>query len=80
MGGDEAYALWAVELQNRQNELFWDEKNGGYFASAVDDHVLVRMKETQVSSHLSARVVTLISSRTAPNRQQLRYPYTISLA
>lgn len=46
--GDESHAMWAVELQERQDELFWDHAAGGYFASAPDEHVLVRMKEAQV--------------------------------
>jgi uncharacterized protein YyaL (SSP411 family) len=46
--GKEEYALFAIELQKRQDELFWDEKGGGYFASAPDEHVLIRMKDAQV--------------------------------
>jgi uncharacterized protein YyaL (SSP411 family) len=47
--GKEEYALFAIELQGRQDELFWDQEGGGYFASAPDEHVLVRMKDAQVS-------------------------------
>lgn len=37
---------WAEELQEKMNELFWDEEQGGYFSSAKGDrHLLVRMKE-----------------------------------
>ena len=46
--GVESHAMWAIELQKRQDELFWDKAAGGYFASAPDEHVLVRMKEAQV--------------------------------
>jgi uncharacterized protein YyaL (SSP411 family) len=36
---------WAVELQERQNELFWDARSGGYFANAAGDPgVLLRLK------------------------------------
>lgn len=36
---------WAVELQGRQNDIFWDATAGGYFASAAGDpHVLLRLK------------------------------------
>ena len=36
---------WAVELQERQDELFWDAAGGGYFASAAGDPgVLLRLK------------------------------------
>jgi uncharacterized protein YyaL (SSP411 family) len=46
--GKEEYALFAIELQKRQDELFWDKEGGGYFASAPDEHVLIRMKDAQV--------------------------------
>ncbi len=46
--GDDYLVIWAIQLQKRQDELFWDEKDGGYFAAAEDEHVLVRMKEAQV--------------------------------
>ena len=40
------WLAWAVELQNRQDELFWDEKAGGWFSTTgEDDTVLMRMKE-----------------------------------
>lgn len=36
---------WAVELQGRQNDIFWDATTGGYFASAAGDPgVLLRLK------------------------------------
>ena len=46
--GKEEYVTWAVRLQDKQNELFYDKENGGYFASAPDPHILVRMKDAQV--------------------------------
>jgi uncharacterized protein YyaL (SSP411 family) len=37
---------WAIQLQEKQNELFWDSAAGGYFSSADDDAtVLLRLKE-----------------------------------
>jgi uncharacterized protein len=37
---------WALALQEKQDELFWDEKHGGYFSSTGKDaSVLVRMKD-----------------------------------
>lgn len=37
---------WAMKLQQRQNELFLDPKQGGYFTtSGTDANVLLRMKE-----------------------------------
>ena len=43
---DGACLTWAEELQEKMNELFWDEEQGGYFSSAAGDpHLLMRMKE-----------------------------------
>jgi uncharacterized protein YyaL (SSP411 family) len=37
---------WAVALQERQDDLFWDETDGGWFSTTGKDAtVLVRMKE-----------------------------------
>ena len=42
---DVGHLEWAVELQDRQDELFWDATGGGYFASADGDPgVLLRLK------------------------------------
>jgi uncharacterized protein YyaL (SSP411 family) len=55
--GKQEYATFAIELQERQDEMFWDSESGGYFASAPDEHVLIRMKDAQVSHpvHVSDR-------------------------
>ena len=45
----EEYLLLAIRLQQTQDKLFHDHVNGGYFASAPDEHILVRMKDAQVS-------------------------------
>ncbi len=43
---DVKWLSWAIALQNRQDELFWDEENGGWFSTTGrDESVLVRMKE-----------------------------------
>ncbi|KAK4687960.1 uncharacterized protein P7C73_g2148, partial [Tremellales sp. Uapishka_1] len=57
--GNEDHLLFAIELQQRQDELFWDEENGGYFASAPDEHVLVRMKDSQDGAEPSATSVSV---------------------
>ncbi|OCF34161.1 cold-induced thioredoxin domain-containing protein [Kwoniella heveanensis BCC8398] len=57
--GKEDHALWAIELQERQDELFWDEQGGGYFASAPDEHVLIRMKDAQDAAEPSATSVSV---------------------
>ncbi|KAH8333246.1 hypothetical protein KR074_002261 [Drosophila pseudoananassae] len=37
---------WAKELQETQDKLFWDEKNGAYFFSKLDSpNVIVRLKD-----------------------------------
>ena len=44
--GDPQWLAWARELQSRQDELFWDKTNGGWFSTTgADPSVLVRMKE-----------------------------------
>jgi uncharacterized protein YyaL (SSP411 family) len=44
--GEVEWLEWAIELQQRQDELFWDESSGGWFSTTGHDpSVLVRMKE-----------------------------------
>ncbi|WVR09254.1 hypothetical protein IAU60_006319 [Kwoniella sp. DSM 27419] len=57
--GDETHALWAITLQAKQDELFWDAGAGGYFASAPDEHVLIRMKDAQDAAEPSATSVSV---------------------
>lgn len=40
---DEQWIQWADQLQQKQDELFWDQSGGGYFTS--EDSILVRIKE-----------------------------------
>ena len=43
---DPAWLEWAIALQRRQDELFWDETAGGWFSTTGrDPSVLIRMKE-----------------------------------
>ncbi|MGB7218198.1 MAG: thioredoxin domain-containing protein [Vicinamibacterales bacterium] len=40
------WLAWSMRLQARQDALFWDTKDGGYFSTrAAASHVLVRMKD-----------------------------------
>ncbi|MCY4025035.1 MAG: thioredoxin domain-containing protein [Acidobacteria bacterium] len=49
---------WAQELAARQDELFWDEGEGGWFATTGDDpSVLLRMKEDYDGAEPSAGAV-----------------------
>lgn len=37
---------WAIQLQKKQDELFWDKISGGYFnSSGTDKSILLQMKE-----------------------------------
>jgi len=43
---DEQWLQWAVTLQAKLDELFWDSAGAGYFMVTPDDpSILVRMKE-----------------------------------
>ena len=45
-GFDVRWLQWAVKLQEKMDELFWDAEDGGYFNSRADDPtVIVRLKE-----------------------------------
>ena len=58
---------WAIELQHRQDELFWDDEAGGWFSTTGQDPtVLLRMKEEYdgaepSASSVSAMNLTLLS-------------------
>ena len=45
----EKHALFAYDLQLRQNELFWDTEYKGYFVSAEDPTIIIRLKDGLVS-------------------------------
>jgi len=43
---DVRWLAWAVKLQAKMDELFWDVERGGYFNSAAGDpHLVLRLKE-----------------------------------
>ena len=53
--GDPAWLDWALELQRRMDELFWDPVDGGWFSTTgTDPSVLVRMKEEYDGAEPSA--------------------------
>ncbi len=40
------WLVWAAQLQERQDQLFWDSKLGGYFStSGADPSILMRIRE-----------------------------------
>lgn len=57
---DTSWLLWAEELQDRQNALFWDTIKGGYFISpAQDDSLILRLKDDQDGAECSGNSVSL---------------------
>ncbi len=57
-GGDPGWLEWAIELQHRQDQLFWDDRSGGWFSTTgADASVLVRLKEDYDGAEPSASAV-----------------------
>ncbi|KAI8377311.1 spermatogenesis-associated protein 20 [Blakeslea trispora] len=57
---DEQWLEWAYALQHKQNELFYDTQDGGYFnVSVTDKTLLLRMKEEQDGAEPSANAISL---------------------
>ncbi|CAG8520436.1 3856_t:CDS:10, partial [Acaulospora colombiana] len=57
---NESYLEWAIDLQDTQDRLFYDEKNGGYFnvkENARD--ILVRLKDDHDGAEPSANLIRL---------------------
>src|SRR5262245_49025666 len=53
---------WSFDLQHRQDELFWDEANGGWFSTTGSDpSVLVRMKEDYDGAEPTASAVSVMN-------------------
>jgi uncharacterized protein YyaL (SSP411 family) len=54
------WLAWAVQLQEKQIELFADEENGGFFASTGEDKtVLLRLKEDNEGAEPSASSISV---------------------
>jgi uncharacterized protein len=65
---------WAITLQRRQDELFWDETAGGWFSTTGSDpSVLLRMKEDYDGAEPTASSVSVMNliwlSHLAPDPQ-----------
>ena len=59
---DSSDLLWAMELQERQDALFYDDAGGGYFAAGAGDaSVLLRMKEDHDGAEPSASSVSTLN-------------------
>ena len=56
--GDKRWLTWAIELQTRQTELFFDQIDGGWFSTTgADPTVLLRLKEDYDGAEPSAASV-----------------------
>ncbi|KAI7852213.1 hypothetical protein BDC45DRAFT_513720 [Circinella umbellata] len=57
---EEKWISWAYDLQEKQNELFYDNESGGFFnVQANDKSILVRLKDEQDGAEPSANAVSL---------------------
>jgi uncharacterized protein YyaL (SSP411 family) len=57
-----AWLVWAIQLQRRQDELFWDETAGGWFSTTGrDPTVLLRMKEDYDGAEPTASSVSVLN-------------------
>jgi uncharacterized protein YyaL (SSP411 family) len=60
--GDAAWLEWATELQRRQDELFWDNVDGGWFSTTgKDPSVLLRLKEDYDGAEPAASSVSVMN-------------------
>jgi uncharacterized protein YyaL (SSP411 family) len=57
---------WALALQSRQDELFWDERDAGWFSTTGEDPaVLLRLKEDYDGAEPAASSVSVLNLQTA---------------
>jgi uncharacterized protein YyaL (SSP411 family) len=59
---DPAWLEWAITLQRRQDELFWDDADAGWFSTTGRDaSVLLRMKEDYDGAEPTASSVSVLN-------------------
>src|SRR5439155_19162264 len=59
---DRQWLQLAIELQDTQDRLFFDEKNGGYFSSSgKDDSVFLRMKDDNDSAEPASSSIAALN-------------------
>jgi uncharacterized protein YyaL (SSP411 family) len=59
---DPGWVQWAIALQQRQDEQFWDESEGGWFSTTgADPTVLVRMKDDYDGAEPTASSVSVMN-------------------
>jgi hypothetical protein len=71
---DPGWLDWAIALQRRQDQLFWDENEGGWFSTTGNDpSVLLRMKEDYDGAEPTASSISVMNlirlSQLAPEPQ-----------
>jgi uncharacterized protein len=60
--GNADWLEWAITLQTRQNELFWDPIDGGWFSTTgKDESVLLRLKEDYDGAEPAASSVSVMN-------------------
>jgi len=60
--GDPEWLAWASTLQRRQDELFWDPDEGGWFSTTgKDESVLLRLKEDYDGAEPAASSVSVLN-------------------
>jgi uncharacterized protein YyaL (SSP411 family) len=60
--GDPQWLEWALALQSRQDELFWDPVDGGWFSTTgKDPSVLLRLKEDYDGAEPAASSVSVLN-------------------
>ncbi|KAI8061759.1 spermatogenesis-associated protein 20 [Gongronella butleri] len=58
--GENEWIQWAADLQQSQNDLFYDAEGGGYFSTeSSDDTILVRLKDEQDGAEPAPNAVAL---------------------
>ena len=58
--GDPGWLEWALQLQRRQDELFWDDAAGGWYSTTGEDpSVILRMKDDYDGAEPSATSVSV---------------------
>ena len=63
--GDAEWLDWAVALQRRQDELFWDDADAGWFSTTGNDpSVLLRLKEDYDGAEPAAGSVAALNGLT----------------
>ncbi len=56
------YLQWALDLQKKQNELFWDKEHAGFFSTTgTDASILLRMKEDYDGAEPSPNSVAVLN-------------------